>query len=383
MKKLFPLLILILACNDRNPTFNNIVTINSALTEHKTFADVTEIISIDKVIPLETNKNCIIGKIDKIIANKDHFFILDSDYLKNICQFDRNGKFIRLVFSEEEKTQYKITKITAMDILENMVYALNDLKGELYVKDLQENLIRTIRFQDAIYDFKVLTKDTILIYNNYVDMNKSGAYRFRLVECKTSASPAILKKYLPYESNIGYKSLNITNYNRFLQLDSGLLLNEVGNDTLYFFHKTRYTVEPMFVIDYNRPPLKEYFNQTAFRDDIFGFAKENGIGITGFNIHRSGNNLLIGYVKDGYDRSFIYNLKTRKSAFNCDYMQLQAEQMPIPAYWYSDFLNPENAIGFIDIEDLQDEELLKRFENLAGQSLKESINPLIVLLKQP
>jgi len=45
-------------------------------------------------LPLQTNKNCLIGKIDKIVINNNRIYILDKAQTKSIFVYDINGKFV-------------------------------------------------------------------------------------------------------------------------------------------------------------------------------------------------------------------------------------------------------------------------------------------------
>ena len=48
-----------------------------------------------KIIPLETNKTCLIGIINKIVVNDPYIFVLDSEIAHSLYAFDMEGRFIR------------------------------------------------------------------------------------------------------------------------------------------------------------------------------------------------------------------------------------------------------------------------------------------------
>ena len=50
-----------------------------------------------RIIQLETNKNCLIGKIEKIIVQPDRLYIMDSNIAESVFIFDREGNWINTI----------------------------------------------------------------------------------------------------------------------------------------------------------------------------------------------------------------------------------------------------------------------------------------------
>lgn len=56
--------------------------------------DAATLFKAERVVKLETNRECLIGEIDKIVYADSIFFILDRDLAKAVYAFDNNGRFI-------------------------------------------------------------------------------------------------------------------------------------------------------------------------------------------------------------------------------------------------------------------------------------------------
>jgi hypothetical protein len=70
---------------------------------------------------LETFENSLVGVIDKIIAQNNHYYLLDASYGQNIFSFNENGKFLGKILNDSEKLKYKVIKFTHFDIFNNKV----------------------------------------------------------------------------------------------------------------------------------------------------------------------------------------------------------------------------------------------------------------------
>lgn len=55
--------------------------------------NISDIIKTITLIPLETNNDCLVGNIHKILATSEYFILFDKSYEKAIYLFHRNGKF--------------------------------------------------------------------------------------------------------------------------------------------------------------------------------------------------------------------------------------------------------------------------------------------------
>jgi hypothetical protein len=59
--------------------------------------NLSSLINVIKLIPLETNKDCLIGKIDKVIFSNNRIYVLDKRRARGVFIFDGQGKFVNKI----------------------------------------------------------------------------------------------------------------------------------------------------------------------------------------------------------------------------------------------------------------------------------------------
>lgn len=99
MKKIFILVIVVSICNlftfcDKKKINEEIVTLKISDNNFQHKIKFSELIKDYKFIPLETNKENIFGKIDKILFNKNQIYILDHLKAKAIFVFSLEGNYL-------------------------------------------------------------------------------------------------------------------------------------------------------------------------------------------------------------------------------------------------------------------------------------------------
>jgi hypothetical protein len=84
-------------------------------------------------ITLETNKECLIGKISQIYLNDDKIFVFDYKYSKSLFVFDMNGNFLYKVGREGKgPSEYLVVNNFDVDNLGNIY--LHDQRGRKVLK---------------------------------------------------------------------------------------------------------------------------------------------------------------------------------------------------------------------------------------------------------
>lgn len=94
--------------------------------------DIEKYIHIDKVIKLETNNNCIIGKINNLIYHDHKFFILDRRAKRILC-FNEKGRFIGNVGRQGKGPQEFLTvKDIGLNAIGNQLFILDYRKVHIF-----------------------------------------------------------------------------------------------------------------------------------------------------------------------------------------------------------------------------------------------------------
>lgn len=136
---------LLISCNAHNTTNiitnDNLYTIN--IDSAKVFSTIlySDIFKSVKVIAL-SNKETLIGHIDKIHPYKDRLYILDSNIAKGVFEFNKNGDFIRKIGSlGSGPGEY----VSCQD------FAINEKKEEILIQDGYHNRIYIYDIQSGKY----------------------------------------------------------------------------------------------------------------------------------------------------------------------------------------------------------------------------------------
>ena len=122
------------------------------------------IIESVKLIPLETNQNCLIRDPFKVVIKNDLVFV--QNFLDNLLVFDINGKFIRKI-GNQGKGPYEYIRIYDFDI---------DMDMNIHICDGMQVLIFSFK-GDPIKSIKLdVKKDGVKIYPQQFSVTQNGGY---------------------------------------------------------------------------------------------------------------------------------------------------------------------------------------------------------------
>jgi hypothetical protein len=127
------LLLLVLGTSKNNDSQNKdiiVLNIDKYTSDGKLL--YSKLFSSCKVIPLETNDNCLIGQIDQISLTNNELFILDSRSAKSLFVFSKNGEFIRRIGKLGRGPGEYTSPST---------FTINDKRKEIYILDRNYQVI--------------------------------------------------------------------------------------------------------------------------------------------------------------------------------------------------------------------------------------------------
>ncbi len=230
---------------------------------------VDSIFSEIKVIPLETNNNCLITEIVKIDFFGDLLFVHDAK--NKLFVFDTEGRFMYEV-GKQGRGPGEVLDLRDFDI---------DLNGNIYILDFQKIHIFKIdgTFINKIPISSSFAKDQYLIPlqiiqlygGNFFIGNASGVNinsdveRYSLYELTRDG--VFINKYLPI--NYMYAS----NLNQFKRYKNIILLDpSFGSNIIYSIGKSG--LKPRYNIDfgnktYKKPLPEKFTTSTSFKNDIY------------------------------------------------------------------------------------------------------------------
>jgi len=171
--KLYPyiliaLLSLLTSCNNApliEIDHNNAIRISIPADIPKiAFNKYSDVYDDIKLVKLETSKECLIGRIDKLVAHKGHFFILDQVQSKAVFEFDSNGKFIKR-FGSNGRGRGKFNTPNDLSVYGNELVIWDNEVGKFLVYDIGDGrLLRELKAKSTGKSGVILDKDHFAIY---------------------------------------------------------------------------------------------------------------------------------------------------------------------------------------------------------------------------
>ena len=146
-------ILLLLSC--KNETKFEVIDFQDAFTRKKDVC-IDNYLKGISCIPLQTDSNCIIGDIEKLIKSGNYFFILDSENI--LYMFLNDGKFIRKIGKKGNgPNEYSYISDFCIDDVNKRIYV--DINKAIAIFDFNGTFIKKIDNHGA---------DQILFYNNKI-----------------------------------------------------------------------------------------------------------------------------------------------------------------------------------------------------------------------
>jgi len=232
-------IIIIIACNNNrrdSTTIKSIdlpyfVDIEKKLSETKSVS-LSSIGKQLEYIPLETNPNCMIERIEHISFSEDFIFI--ADYTKTL-QFDRKGKFLRQIGANGRGPgEYLGITGFCIDQKNKKVYVNVCYAGcEILEYDFNGSFIRSFKQPWRSYQF--IAYDTTGIIFHLTHDNDSTVYsKYNFYITDHDFKPTYkIKRHFIRKSNIGARQIPLYYYNGILHF------KQYTVDTLYTLENTK------------------------------------------------------------------------------------------------------------------------------------------------
>lgn len=117
-------------------------------------------------IPLETNNECLIGSVDKIIVTDNDYYIIDKDVTCSILCFEKSGKFVRKI-SERGVAPGQYVKITDVNVREDKIYIWDCSLRKLFIFSTDGYFEREIKTNYWADSFFVLDDSWVAFCGDY------------------------------------------------------------------------------------------------------------------------------------------------------------------------------------------------------------------------
>jgi len=163
------------------------------------YSDVFESV---RFIKLETTNSCLIGNIDKIIATKDKFVIMDTSSAKTVLVFDQDGKFLNIIGTNGAgPEEYDHPSDIAYDKYEDELLVLCYSRRTILRFKLDGSFKGKITLEHKFNSMFVTSENTCIVYfnNNTQSNGKKNDHNIAIINKEGD----IIEHLLPYDANVG------------------------------------------------------------------------------------------------------------------------------------------------------------------------------------
>lgn len=244
-KLIYPVLLCLLlnlGCKENRSSRKLEIEADISLAKKDDVKQFSNIVDTCFFVNLETNKDNLIGKVDKIVLQNDKIYLLDKEQSSSIFIFDIKGNFISKI--------QKIGKGPG-EYSELSDFNVNNA-GNIIVNDgFQKKLIYYSSTGEYIKEnhLRFPTAQFALIDDGYVFIGSGYAHNLIFTDTNGRA----LRKYFPYNRTYAIELIN-----HFPKSDKDLLYQQTGNDTIFIIKDKKPIPSYLFEIEDKEKVVKMF-----------------------------------------------------------------------------------------------------------------------------
>jgi hypothetical protein len=239
------------SCSENNHNSNNFETISINLKEELTNVTLSSLINDDiTFIPLETTRESIIGRINKVQFTENYIFILDVHSAQSIFKFKKSGEFLQKIGIKGAGPK-ELTRPLDFNISGN----------NLKVLDNGYSII-TYDFDGNFIDRKPLKNTTALLFQNdnntgdYIFFSGDNDYNLKIFDSLFNNKATLFPYKSRYEEQVIINPL-------FKNNNGSIIYRRFLNDTIFKVNQGQ--LLPYKLIDFNRNKL--YIKDLAYSNE--------------------------------------------------------------------------------------------------------------------
>ncbi len=294
----FILIMLVSFTSCQNGDINTLNEIYVDNIEKISTSSIDQLFDNIKYIQLETNKDAIIGDINKIILYDNKLFASDGS---RIIVFDNKGKYL---FKIEKlgRGPGEYTDITDLIISNNTIILISRMTKKLITYDISGNFIKEYPLYYWASHMCVLSDSLLVINADYV-ITPENSHKFHVLNINSFEE--VYSYYPISEAKSNY--MNITGQNNFSYVNRNPVFNESMNNTIYDITDSALIPRNLLILANHNPP--ESFYERNY-NNVFELVQNFDR-----NSYASGTNFYLE-GKESILFSFTYNKAVLLCSFN-------------------------------------------------------------------
>jgi len=171
-------LFIVSACSDKNSLKN---TERGRIDLERGFKNLalfrlSEVAEDIEYVFLETNDNCLMNDVFRMVYSSPYFFITDNRR-KSIFIFDETGKHVNTLSAVGQGPEEYIN-IRSFDVHDNTVYILDSEQKKVLIYDINGKCISTFRIEQWASLLKITDEGNVLLVTSNLWLNSNEGYVF-------------------------------------------------------------------------------------------------------------------------------------------------------------------------------------------------------------
>ena len=209
-------LFFVLGCTQNTPEKSDTISIDIGSMKEKTYPP--DFIQDVKYLKLETNDDCVISNLDKVLFKNEQIFILDR--LEHaVFVFDLEGRFVRKYY-HYGKGSGEYINLWDFDLSKdgNLIYFMDNTLDKLFMYSIQDEFIKEVRLKFNTNSFACIDTSLIVFSQNNRPNTNHPEFQNNLVFWDFKKEE-VIKGFLPAErKRISYTMGNSSLYSSNNQL---------------------------------------------------------------------------------------------------------------------------------------------------------------------
>ena len=300
---IFLFIVLLIGCKNQNKIEQADIRFtlqpNSSINS---FNSIDDVFTEPYYIPLETTKESLIGRIDKVVKFESCYVILDCE-ADQVLRFNEEGKFLNSI-GKIGKGPGEYLSVDDLQVFGNNVYLLARDSKKIILFSIEGKFQREISLNDFYSNFTIANYEHAFLYRNF----NSNIHQTNLVYFSLTKEKVISNFHKINKSQFGQgyatKCFDVNHKSIFFSAPNDYNIYTV----------TEKSTQPKYYIDFGRkyslPQESRYYNY----EELENIDQEVVKGIN--NLFIFDNIILFTYIYSGIKNLVVIDVINKKILFN-------------------------------------------------------------------
>lgn len=157
--------------NNIQKTDNDLDIINVPVKTSDHLIKMSEFVDSISYTPLETNDDCLIGNIDKLLVTDKYYYIIDTEIACAVLCFDKKGTFIRKI-GNRGVGNGEYVSISDVNVYNDDIYIMDSDLMKLFIFNEEGILEKEIKIHFLSEKFFIINDSWICLFGDYKHNNE-------------------------------------------------------------------------------------------------------------------------------------------------------------------------------------------------------------------